>query len=129
GSRLTQEFVAGTATDDVDLRWRSPCNAGKQVDRVAVLESEALDDAPDDRARAIWLRLPRAQTDLTDALGHGARLHEARVIRVYQGDVRGGVLRETHELVEVEGGALGGPRLLTLVHEPHPVDVLEQADG
>src|SRR5205823_3873820 len=87
-----QELVAGTAADDVDLARRGTRNGCEQLDRLRVLEREALEDAADDGARLIGFGLAGIGAERADARRHLARLDEGRIVRLDEASERSRLL-------------------------------------
>ena len=72
-------------------------DGGEYLDRLRVLEREALEDAPDDRAGLERLGLPCVSAERAHARRHVALFREGGVVRLDQRPQRGRFLRERDE--------------------------------
>ena len=100
----------------------------EQVDGLRVLESETLEDAPDDRAGIGRLGLVRARAEAAHARRHVARLRERRVVRLDQRTQGRRRLGQRNQLVEGTVVTLRGPCAPALVQKPEPGDVAQQSE-
>ena len=73
---------------------------GEYVDRLGVLEREALEDAADDRAGLDRFGLPRVSAERAHARRHVPLIRERGVVRLDQRPQHGRFLRKRNELVE-----------------------------
>ena len=79
---LTQELVARTAAHDVNHGRGDPCGRAEQIDRVAMLEREALENATNNCARILRLRLASGRAEGANALRHVAGCGKDRIVDV-----------------------------------------------
>src|SRR6266540_2089757 len=125
---LAERPVERAAADDVDLRRDLARRGAEQLDRLPVLEREALEHAADDLARLLRRLLARARAGLADPPRHVPGRQEDGVIRVHERAPRGRRLGERDQLRVLEGLAVVRPRPPALVQEPEADHVLEQAE-
>src|SRR5205814_9234131 len=93
------------------------------VDRLRVLESEALEDAADRLAHPHRRGLAGGAAELVDAAGHVAGLEERLRVRIYQRPEGGRAARELDQLVE---RVLFAPRAAAFVQQPQARDVPQE---
>ena len=126
---VAEERVSRAAADDVDLRGFRAGDRRKRLDRLGVLQRQALEDAARGRACVGRRRLARRGAIRPDSRGHVPWLGERGVVWVEERGERGCVPRQRDELVEGVVGALARPGAPTFVEQPEAGDVPQEANG
>ena len=126
GRSAAQEAVARAAADEVHLRRCRTRRGLQQLDRLPVLQHEALEDAADDRAVVLRYLLPGRRTEVPDAGRYVAGGEKHRIVGIDERTKRPRLLGQRHQLCELPLLPLRSPRATALVEQPKPADVAQQ---
>ena len=125
----TEKLVSRAAADDVDHCGIDSGDAAEHIDRVGVLQREALEHAAHGLADTRRRRLLRLVAERADPSRHVAGLEEDVGVRIDERAQRRSRPGEGDELLEAVLAALRGPGAATLVQQPEAGDVAQEAVG
>ena len=124
---MIQESVAGPAADDVHAFHVSACYPFDFIQRFAVEQREAFQDAAKDWTGLARHRLAGFLAECLDLGRHVTRFQETRIVRVDQGLERRGGRGQVHHHVVIQVLFFLCPITAALLDDPKPGDVFEQA--